>query len=352
MIAVKAAQFHEYGGPEVLQLVDLPEPRSVPGEALVRVQRCGVNPIDRSSMSGRFGEQLKLPHTPGSEIVGTVVELGSDTTGPDEGTTVAVAMRLLCGRCRFCLAGDETSCLRQLPKTPPLQIVGVATDGGYAEFVNAPAQNLVPVPSGLDIDQATAAVVCGATAHHLLNRARVQAGERVLVVGASGGVGIFAMQLAVNRGAEVFAVTSGKRKHKGLQELNAQHLVERDGGTYSERVRDLTAGEGVDVVIDPLGSATFEESLACLGRKGRYVTCGVLTGGDVGFDLAPLYLNEQEIIGSTTASRSDLLAVLNQLAQGTLYCPIHASYPLEGAADALTTLDDPDRFGKVLLEVD
>lgn len=339
-----------YGGPDVVEIVDTADPCPVAGEAIVRVQRCGVNPIDRTSIAGRFGESLRLPHIPGNEIVGAVEAYGPDTTGPETGTRVAVSFRLFCGACRFCRAGDETACVRQLPGTPSLQVVGLATEGGYAELVVVPAENLIAVPDGVDADQAACATLCGATARHLLERVKIRKRDRVLVVGSSGGVGIFAMQLARSRGAKVIAVTSGKAKAHALKELGAEHVIDREDGPYAEQAREITDGEGVDVVVDPLGSATFEQSLAALGRKGRYATCGILTGAQASLDLAPFYMNQQQIIGSSTASRKDLTAVLEQLAAGTIYCPIHASFPLEQAGAALATLDDPQRLGKVLLE--
>lgn len=348
---MKAARYSTYGGPEVLEVGDVEDPVPAAGKAVVRVLRCGVNPIDRTSIAGRFGESLRLPHIPGSEIVGTVAAYGPDTTGPEQGSRVAVSSRLFCGRCRFCRAGDESACTGRLPKTPPLQIVGVATEGGYAELVVVPAQNLIALPDGVDVDQAACATVCGATARHLLERVKIRKRDRVLVVGASGGVGIFAMQLARNRGAKVVAVTSGAAKAHALDELGAEHTIDREDGPYAEQAREITDGEGVDVVVDPLGSATFEQSLAALGRKGRYATCGILTGNQVSFDLTPFYMNQLQIVGSSTASRKDLTAVLEQLAAGTIYCPVHATYPLERAAEAIAALDDPERLGKVLLEV-
>lgn len=317
----------------------------------MRVSRCGVNPIDRTSIAGRFGESLRLPHIPGNEIVGAVEAYGPDATGPEPGARVAVSFRLFCGACRFCRAGDETACVRQLPGTPSLQVVGLATEGGYAELVVVPADNLIAVPKGVDPDQAACATLSGATAKHLLDRVKIKKRDRVLVVGASGGVGIFAMQLARSRGAKVIAVTSGKAKAHALEELGAEHVIDRDGGPYAKQARELTDGEGVDVVVDPLGSGTFEQSLAALGRGGRYATCGILTGNQASFDLAPFYMNQQQIVGSSTAGRRDLEAVLGELAAGTIYCPVHATYPLELAAEAIATLDDPGRLGKVLLEL-
>ncbi len=345
-------QFAAFGGPERLELREVERPSPGPGEALVRVTYCGVNPIDRSVVGGRFS-WLSLPHVQGTEIVGVVEAVGplAEATAPAAGTPVAVAFRLFCGRCYYCLRGQEEACIADPRGANAPLAVGVVTPGGYAEYVCVPARNCLPLPAGLAPDAACTAVVDGATAWHLLARARLAPEERVLVVGATGGVGLYALQIARLHGARVAALTRGPAKAQRLREFGIELVVDRSAEDVVQRVRAWTGGRGVDVVIDPLGAATWDTSLAVLAPLGRYATCGVLTGAEVQLNLAPLYAQQQEIVGSTGGTRAELLQVLDALAQGRLRSVIWRTYPFAEAPAALAALADETRLGKIVLQV-
>jgi NADPH2:quinone reductase len=174
----------------------------------------------------------------------------------------------------------------------------------------------------------------------------------VLVVGATGGVGLFALQLARARGAAVAGLARGPEKTRRLREWGADLTLDHTADDVVRRVREWTEGRGVDAVLDPLGTATWETSVGALGRLGRYATCGVLTGADVPLNLAPLYAQQQEIVGSTASNRAELLQVLDALAAGRLRAAIWRTYPFREAPAALAALADPARFGKVLLQIE
>jgi NADPH:quinone reductase-like Zn-dependent oxidoreductase len=348
---MKAWQIAAFGGPEQLTLCDLPRPEPRAGEALVRVTHCGVNPIDRSVIGGRF-TWLPLPHTPGVEIVGVVEALGPHTDGaPPPGTPVALAFRLFCGRCRYCLVGREEACLADPRARNAPVAVGVTTPGGFAEYVLAPAQNWLPVPAGLAAADACTAVVDGTTAWHMLDRARVHSGDQVLVVGATGGVGLFAVQMARLRGARVAALGGGADKARQLSAWGADLTIDYTTEDVLARVREWTDGRGADVVVDPLGAGTWATSIAALAPFGRYVTCGILTGAEVTLNLAPFYAQQQEILGSTGGARADLARVLAELSAGRLRAPIWRRFPFAEAPAALTALGDRTRVGKIVLDV-
>lgn len=347
---MRAWQATAFGGPEVLALRDLPPPTPGPGEALVRVTHCGVNPIDRGVIGGRF-PWIALPHTPGVEIAGVVEALGP--LPPDEavamGTPVALAFRLFCGRCAMCLIGREEVCLADPRGLAAPLAFGVTAPGGYAEHVLAPAKNCLPLPAGLAPEAACSAVVDGTTAWHMVERARVRDGDRVLLVGATGGVGLYALQMARARGARVVALAGGAAKARELAGWGADLVLDHKQEDVAARLKDWTEGRGVDVAIDPVGAATWAQSIAALAPLGRYATCGVLTGAEVQLNLAPFYAREQEIIGSTGGSRADLAGVLADLAAGHLRPPPLRQYPFRELPAAFGGLAEPERMGKIVL---
>jgi NADPH:quinone reductase-like Zn-dependent oxidoreductase len=351
---MKAWQFAAFGGPEQLRLREVAQPSLAVGEALVRVTHCGVNPIDASVLGGRFA-WLTLPHTPGTEIVGIVEAIGEAAGplpgAPAVGTPVALAFRLFCGRCYYCLRGHEEACIADPRGANAPVAFGVTAPGGYAEYVRAPIQNCLPLPAGLDPAAACTAVVDGATAWHMVDRARVAPQERVLIVGATGGVGLYALQIARARGARVAALARGPEKTDRLRELGAHLVLDRTADDVLARLREWTGGRGVDVAVDPVGAATWETSLAVLAPLGRYATCGVLTGAEVQLNLAPLYAREQELVGSTGGTRADVLRVLEGLADGSFRAEVWRTYPFADAPGALAALRDPTRFGKIVLRV-
>lgn len=347
---MRAVQITAFGGPEGLQLVEVPRPEPGANEVLVRVVRSGVNPVDRSQLTGRW-QWLRLPHIPGSEIAGTVEAVGPGVSDITPGQRVGVALRLFCGRCPYCLRGEEQQCMADPRTSVSPAIPGAFTEGGYAEYTVVPAANAIPLPDAVDFDAACAATLDGVTAWHMVDRARVQPGDRVLVVGASGGLGTFFLQMCRLRGAVPYAVTGSSSHSATFEELGAEAVIDRTSQEVAAEARRLTGGRGVDVVLDPTGAASWQASIAALARGGRYATCGILTGAEVTLNLATFYAQEQEIVGSTGGKRLDLVQCLDALARGALRAIIHRRFPLAQAAEAIRALDERGRLGKILLEV-
>jgi NADPH:quinone reductase-like Zn-dependent oxidoreductase len=347
---MRAVQIVAFGGPEQLRLVDVPRPQPRGDEVLVRVARCGVNPVDRSQLTGRWS-WLQLPHTPGSEISGTVEATG-ELAGPlRPGQRVAVALRVFCGRCHYCLQGREEACNADPHSATAPIMVGLPSEGGYADFVIAPARNVIPLAHATSVDAACVATLDGVTAWHETDRAGVGPGDRVLVTGATGGLGTLFIQIAKLRGATVYAVTGRGGMADRLRELGADQVIDRSTEDVARRARDLTGGRGVDVVLDSVGAGMFSANLAALAPLGRLAICGILTGPDVQLNLAPFYAQQQQIVGSTGGSRRDLELLLDAMDQGRVRPVIWRHYPLDQAASALAALGDPERFGKVILDV-
>jgi len=347
---MRAVQITAFGGPEHLRLVERPQPTPGPNEVLVKVMRCGVNPVDRSQLAGRW-PWLQLPHIPGSEIAGTVAALGPGVQGLEVGQRIAVALRLFCGRCHYCLQGKEELCMSDPRTTTAPAMPGAFTEGGYAEYTVVPAANVLPVPESVDADAACAATLDGVTAWHMVDRARLAPGERVLVVGTTGGLGTFFLQICRLRGAVPYAVTGSPEHARRLEELGAEAVIDRTTQDVAAEARRLTGGRGMDVVLDPIGKESWPSSIAALARGGRLATCGILTGPEVSLNLAPFYAQEQEIIGSTGGTRFDLAQCLDAMARGRLRPVIYKHFPLEQAAEAIRALGDEGRLGKVLLDI-
>ena len=347
---MRAIQITSFDGPAGLRSAEVARPRPGADQVLVRVHRCGVNPVDRSQAVGRW-DWLTLPHTPGSEISGVVEEVG-ELAGPlTPGQRVVVALRVFCGRCHYCLAGREEACNADPRSATAPIMVGLPGEGGYADYVLAPAANVIPIPDGLDFDAACIATLDGVTAWHETERAQVGPGDRVLVTGASGGLGTLFVQIARLRGAVVYAVSGKAEAAEALRGLGADEVIVRGREDVARRARELTGGRGVDAILDSVGAGMFEANLAALAPLGRLAICGILTGPQVQFNLAPFYAQQQQIIGSTGGARRDLEALLDAMARGKVRPVIWRHYPLEQAAEAMRALEAPDRFGKIVLDV-
>jgi len=284
-----------------------------------------------------------MPHISGSEITGEVAALGEAVTGLVVGQRVAIAPWLFDGTCEFCLRGDESLCLKG-------DIIGLSSQGGYAEYVSVPAINVVPLPATLSFEDAASLTLAAITAWRMLvHRARVRPGEDVLVLGAGSGVGSAAIQIARLMGARVIATASGPAKLQRARALGADDVIYWTRENVRDEVRRITGKRGVDVVVEHVGQSTLETSLAVLARGGRLVTCGATTGDEGEIDIWTLFNKEISVIGSTGGTRHDLRTVLTLAAQGRLRPVIERTFPLDQAADAQRLMESREHFGKIVL---
>jgi NADPH:quinone reductase-like Zn-dependent oxidoreductase len=340
---VRAVVFEQFGGVEQLKLAEVDQPTPDPGEVLVRVRACGLNRLDLLVRSGKTPARVLLPHISGSEVAGEIAELGMGVDGLTVGQRVAIAPYLFCGRCEFCLAGHEEVCLRG-------DILGLVSQGGYAEYVRAPAASVVPLPDGLDFEAAAAVSLATLTAWHMLvTRARLRPGEDVLVHAAGSGVGSAAIQVAKLAGARVIATAGSAAKLERARALGADAVINYNEQDFLQEVRRLTNRRGVDVVVEHVGQATWEKSVACLTRNGRLVSCGTTSGTEGRLDLWAFFAKQIELIGSYGGTRRELAQVLRLVAEGRLRPVIHQVYALEEAAEAQRVLESRDFFGKLVL---
>lgn len=341
---MKAVYFEQHGGPETLKYGDMPVPEPGPGQALVRVLACGVNRLDIYSRTGRT--KVSLPHISGSEAAGELVAYGGGIEGPlPVGTRVAIAPYLFCGNCEYCRAGDETVCLRS-------DILGLASQGAFAEYVVVPVNSLVALPPGVDAIDAAGVGLATITAWRMLiERARLRPGETVLVHAAGSGVGSAAIQIAKLTGARVITTAGSSEKLEQARRLGADDTINYNELDFAQEVRKLTNKRGVSVVVEHIGASTWEQSLASLAREGRLVICGATSGNEGITNLWSLFAKELRIIGSYGGTRGDLATVLNLVAGGQLKPTIQRVLPLESVGEAQRMLEEREVFGKIVIDV-
>jgi NADPH:quinone reductase len=319
---VKAIQVAKLGGAEVLDLLELPEPKPEAGQALVKVAAVGVNFIDTYHRTGLY--PLALPYVPGVEGVGVVKALGPGVTGLREGDRVAWANWM----------------------------------GSYAESVAVPVDLFVKVPDGLDLRVAAAAMLQGMTAHYLVDGAfTLKPGHTCLVHAAAGGVGLLLCQMAKEKGARVIGTVSTEEKAALARGAGADEVILYSKTDFEAEVKRLTGGAGVEVVYDSVGQATFEKSLNVLKRRGSMVLFGQSSGPVPPFSPSVLAKGSLFLTRPTlfhyVADRASLEwragEVLSAAASGRLGVRIGATFPLAEAADAHRALEGRKTTGKVLL---
>lgn len=337
-----AAIFSEHGGPEVVHSENVPRPEPTFGEVLVRVEAAALNHLDLWVRRG-LPIETTLPHIGGSDIAGVVEEVGEGVTGMETGLRVVVNPSLWCGHCRFCILGQESMCLE-------FRIIGEHTNGGFAEYVAIPAANVYPIPERMRFVDAAALPISYQTAWRaIVSRARVRPGEDVLVLGASGGTAIAAIQIALLSGARVFAVTSGADNVQRVRALGAAVVYDRDEVNWGRELYRDTGKRGVDVVVENVGEATWSQSIRALAKGGRLVTFGATTGHEGATDLRLVFWNQIEILGTTMASRAEFEAMLRSAFQGAFAPIIDSVLPLAEAAAAHERLERGGQFGKIVL---
>jgi NADPH:quinone reductase-like Zn-dependent oxidoreductase len=341
---MRAVVLHEHGGIDKLTYEEHQDPVPGPDEVLVRVRACGVNHLDLLTREGRVASKVPLPHIMGSEVAGEVVGFGPHVRGLEIGASVAVATRLACGRCEYCVRGEENICLIS-------RAIGLEVPGGYAELMAAPVANCVPLPPGMSFRDSAAFTLAGLTAWHMLvTRARLKPGEDVLVIAAGSGVGSAAIQIAKLMGARVIATAGTDDKLQLAKDLGADEVINHRERPFDEDVRRITGKRGVDVVFEHVGAATWERSINALGKNGRLVTCGAHTGSRATLEIWRLFTRQISLIGSYLGTKGERLEVLRLIGLGRLRPVIHAVLPLARAGEAHRILEERRHFGKLLLE--
>jgi NADPH:quinone reductase-like Zn-dependent oxidoreductase len=340
---MRAALFHEHGGPDVIRIEEVERPVPGPDEVLLEVRAAALNHLDLWVRRG-LPIQTTMPHIGGSDVAGVVVALGPGADGVELGARVVVDPSLPCGRCEWCRRGEQSACLE-------FRILGEHTQGGLAEYVVVPAANLYRIPDDVDFTHAAAAPLAYLTAWRALKtRARLSAGQTLLVTGASGGVATAAIQIARLLGARTFAVTTTDNLDR-VRGLGADVVYDRTQGDYAHALRADTNKRGVDVVLDSVGSATWTQNLRSLARLGRLVVYGATSGAMVETDLRHVFWKQLEIMGTTMSTHAEFREVMDLVFSGRLEPVVDRVLPLGQTRDAHERLERGDQFGKIVIAV-
>jgi NADPH:quinone reductase-like Zn-dependent oxidoreductase len=343
-VKMLAAQFSEFGGPDVVRIEEVEVPEPGPGEVRLLVGAAALNHLDLWVRRG-LPVQTTMPHIGGSDVAGVVDALGAGADSEPHartGARVVVNPSISCGACEWCARGEDPLCTSY-------RILGEHTQGGFAEYVVVPARNLYPMPDEYPMETAAAAPLAFLTAWRgLVSRARLQPGETVLITGASGGVATAAVQIARHIGARVHAVSTGAHEER-LRALGAERFHDRTAVDFSKAVWQDTGKRGVDVIFDSVGAATWPQVVRAAARAARIVVYGATTGPVLETDARLLFWKQASILGSTMSSRSEFEEAMRLVFSGAVEPVVDAVLPLRAAREAHERLEAGGVFGKLVV---
>lgn len=343
---MKALALDATGGLEHLAVRELPRPElEQPNDVRVRVYAAALNRLDLFVAHGLPGVSYQFPHIVGSDGAGVVEAVGPAVTRVRPGDRVMIHPGLACGHCPACRDGEESLC-------PAFAVVGEHRPGTAAEYVVLPAENLAPVPDAMPWAQAAAFTLATLTAWRMLTtRARLRAGETVLIWGIGGGVALAALQVARYLGARAIVTSGADAKLEAARRLGADAVIHHGTADVVAEVRRLTDGRGADVVVDSVGQARWQDSLRSLRRGGRLVICGATTGPVISLDLRRLFWHQWSILGSTLGSRREYEEIVGLARDGILWPVVDGTVPLDDGPAAFARLERGEQTGKLVIEV-
>lgn len=334
-----------YGGPEQIRLEQVDVPRPTGGEVLVRVAATTVNRTrDLNICAGIVAGPEALPLVPGQDPAGTIVEVGAGVTSRKAGERVIVSSRIVCGACASCTQGRHSECRSQSQ-------IGINRWGGYAEFVAVPERQAIPIADRLNFSEAAVAMRHFPMAFQQVDaKAALAAGETVLVMGASGGLGSAVVQVAKLRGATVIAGAGGDERVAAALALGADHGVNYRKADLTARVMEITGGRGVGAVFENISDpTTFPQAFACLAPLGRLVTSGAHGGGTVPVDMKRLYGKRLRIIGAAGYDGGDAINAIEAAGCGRLRAVVDLELPLGKLHAAFDLIDQRKVTGKIVI---
>jgi NADPH:quinone reductase-like Zn-dependent oxidoreductase len=342
---MNALYFEEHGGIEQLRHGERPLPEPPPGWVRVRLKTAALNHLDLFVLRGMPGVQVPLPHVGGADGAGVVEALGAGVEGVEVGQEVVFDPGQSCGGCELCRKGEHSLCVH-------FGVLGEQSNGTFADAALVQAASLAPRPRHLSWEESAAFGLTFLTAWRMLfTRGRLLPGESVLIHGIGGGVSLACLQLATMVGARVLVTSRSDDKLQRARELGASEGLEAAPGVARE-VRRLTTKRGVDVVVDSVGEATWEESLKAAAKGGRILTCGATSGPNPREEIRLVFWNQLSILGSTMGSREDWRQLMNAVTTHRLRPVVDSVLPLSDGRAAYERLQRGDQFGKIVLAVD
>jgi NADPH:quinone reductase-like Zn-dependent oxidoreductase len=334
---MRAAIFERQGLEYLNIKEDVQQPTITDHEVLVKVKSAGVNPIDYLTVSNIPGIK-PFPHIPGVEVAGIIEKVGNHVTDLKEGDKVVVYNGIFDGTCDMCLNGYEMCCRNA-------GILGVITNGGFADYLAASEKNVFKIPDNVQWDVAASLATTTKTPYHALREASLKLNEFLVIFGASGNTGMMAVQFGKKMGAKVIAVS----KDNWIKtDFGADYIIS-DYDKVVEQVKDITQGKMADVVLNSLGTNTWDNSFSCVGLNGRWVTFGGLTGAEVKLNVQSLYRKQIKLIGSNGSTRKEFYDVIDMSKE--LKVRVWKRFKLEDAKEALQALFAKERDGRILLDI-
>ncbi|SRR5579883_578103 len=338
-----AATFREYGPPSVMRWERVPDPRPERGEVVISVRTCGLNHCDLDSRAGTSRWTFDFPMVLGAEFAGYIDEIGEGVSGWEVGQPVTALQQYSCGTCDRCRGWRPDRCR-------DFVVFGTDRWGGYAQRVSVPAHTLIALRGPRDFMTAAAAQCVVSTAWHMvMSMARPRDGETVLVPSAGGGVAGALVQCAKMAGARVIATVGDSGKAEGVRKLGADVVLNYRQDDIVAAVRDLTGGEGADVVLDTVGGPLFGKHLEALRVDGQFITCGAHAGEVVDLDIIPLFRRGLSVRGFRLAAPDEIRHSLQLALDGRITVPVYQAFPLSETAAAHEALDRRQHVGKIVL---
>ena len=343
---MKAAVFHEYSKDptKVVKIEDIDMPKLKPDEVMLKVESASYNYNDLWAI---WGEPLKtpLPHISGSDVAGTIVEVGEDVSKLKVGDRVASHSNLSCRVCNMCTSGREYDCNDRLVwgfQTGPLW-------GGFAQYTHLPEVNVVKIPDNVSFDAAAAISMVGMTSWHMLvGRAKIKPGQTVLIMGGTSGVGMSGIQIAKLYNCNVIATAGNKEKMDKCLELGADNVVNHREADWYKKVREITKKQGVDVIFEHIGKSAFAQEVSLLKMGGTLVATGATTGYDSTVDLRYLFFKGTNWLGSTQGTKSELEEVMYWTGKGKIKPLIYTTLPFNDVAKGHVMMANAEQIGKTL----
>ena len=345
MNKMKAVLFRKTGNIQNLEYTQTDKPIPEKSEVLVRVKACALNHLDIWILTGKVTPpNMSMPHILGCDVAGIVEACGPGVRNIKTGMRVVIAPGIRSGKSEFYKSGYWDSL------SPTYQIVGLQNNGGYAEFIKVPAENIIPVSDRLSFAEWAAIPLVFLTAWHMLvTHAKIKKGETVLIQAAGSGIGSAAIQIAKYFGAKVITTVGANSKLIRAKKRGADHVINYRKKDFVAEVKKLTKNKGVDVVFEHIGPETLNKSILCLRRHGRLVHCGVTSGNAASFDLRYLYMNQISIQGSFMGGIKELRQVIRLVEKGKLKPVVDQIFPLSQTKQALTRMLQRKNFGKIIL---
>ncbi len=344
---MKAVYMTEHGGADVLRYGDQPEPEIGPNDVKVRVRAAALNRLDvytRAGVRGTRRRNFDSPHILGGDAAGEIVEVGSEVRGRKAGERVVVNPRMTCSQCRYCSAGEDEFCENS-------GMLGSSRSGSYAEYVGVPSTSALAIPDSLSYEEAASLPTVYLPSWTILVRkGALKSWETALVLSASAGVGTAGIQVAKRvAGATVITTTSTAEKAARAAELGADHVIDYSEEDIAERVREITDGRGVDVVLDHVGAEFWPAATRSLAVGGRYGICGVTTGYRAELQMGMMFTRYQTVFGVFMGRKEDMRQIVEMAGRGRIRGIIHQTFPLEDAARAHEVMESRNFFGKLVL---